>query len=50
VDGFAAPVDIAWKTDVNRHEPCSHFLLPTLCQSSTKRSERRTKASQFFIV
>jgi hypothetical protein len=25
VDGFAVPVDIAWQTDVNGHEPCCHF-------------------------
>jgi hypothetical protein len=25
VDGFAAPVDIAWQTDVNGHKPCCHF-------------------------
>jgi len=26
VDGFAAPVDIAWQTDVNGHEPRRHFF------------------------
>src|SRR5271157_3436817 len=25
VDGFAAPRDIAWQTDVNRHKPCCQF-------------------------
>jgi hypothetical protein len=25
VDGFTAPHDIAWQTDVNGHKPCSHF-------------------------
>jgi hypothetical protein len=25
VNGFAAPRDIAWQTDVNRHKPCCQF-------------------------
>jgi hypothetical protein len=30
VDGFAAPHDIAWQTDVNRYKPCCQILTPSV--------------------
>jgi hypothetical protein len=62
VDGFAAPVDIAWQTDVNGHKPCCHFssrrfasVPQTVCSTREKllemlRYQACHRRKQFFIV
>ncbi len=62
VDGFAAPRDIAWQTDVNRHKPCCQFSsqrfanVPQTVRSAHKNFSNAALAQachrrkQFFIV